>query len=218
MARFVMQVKVTDYTQRKIRAAVSPEGVQSAVKTGAVAVADLLRQHLLQKDANEPNRFVREEGGTRRSHFWKKMAASIQPVIVNPGKKSYTIQIRDRRFNQKVYGGPIRPKKAKALAIPVHRDAYALGPREFSTRTGIRLFILKTQSGQAFLAGAEKGVAPATRTRSRQRNSRKKITFFYMLSFGVNQKPWPDTLPTRQEIQRAFREGLGHHIMQKATK
>lgn len=218
MARFVMRVNVTDYTQRKIRRAVSsPEGIEASVKTGAVAVASLVREHLLAKDASEPNRFVREQGGTRRAHFWRRMANSIQPVLVNPGRKSYTIQIRDRRFNQKVYGGPIRPKKAKALAIPVHKDAYMMGPREFSTRTGVQLFILKTQGGKAFLAGKTTQGNRGRRDRRRGATS-APITLFYMLSFGVNQKPWPDTLPTKEEIQRAFREGLGHHIMRKATE
>ena len=95
------------------RRAVAPD---RGVLIAGRAMAEEYRKHWLIKDVREPNRFVRAGSGTRRTHFWRQIAQSLR--LVSTKGNSVDMRVGDRRFRQKLYGGPIVAKVAKMLTIP----------------------------------------------------------------------------------------------------
>jgi hypothetical protein len=77
-----------------------------------------LRAHFAQRHRENPNKL-----GGARSGFWLQVRGSVQqPVLL--GKTSAVVVVEDPRLAQRVYGGVIKPKRAKVLTIPVHPQAY----------------------------------------------------------------------------------------------
>ena len=65
--------------------------------------------------------------------------------LVSTKGNSVDMRVGDRRFRQKLYGGPILPKVAKMLTIPVHPFAYARTAAEVELLQGADLMIRKTR-------------------------------------------------------------------------
>jgi hypothetical protein len=144
--------------------------------------ANELKKHFLKRQQT-PNKL-----GGSRSNYWRRVGQSVQNPQVR--QLSVVISINDPTFAQKVYGGPIRPKRAGALTIPVDPLAYDRSAKTFQQETGLRLFLLKGRvSGGSFLAA--KAAAGG-------------IHIYYELSKGVNQKPDPEALPDRQAFWDAL--------------
>ena len=151
------------------------------------AVGDKLRSHWLIKDQREPNKFVRKGTGTRRTHFWKRIAQSLR--LVSTKQSTIDLRVEDSRFAQKLYGGIITPKVAKMLTIPIHPFAYARSAAEVELLQGGDLMIRRIRGGSLRL-----GMWRA-----------KRWISFFMLRYSVFQKPWPGTMPERRTLVRAFK-------------
>ena len=135
------------------------------------------------KNQNEPNRL-----GAKRTNFWADVARSIEGPVVEGN--SVSVSITHPHIMQKIYGGQIKAKKAKFLTIPIHKDAYNVRAKVFERESGIDLFFLKTKKA-AFLAGNKNG----------------QFQFYYLLKKSVDQKPWPNSIPTENQISEAAKEG-----------
>lgn len=207
MPPIVIKIKAPRPESTQLVQNASGPALTAALKQGAAEVAHLYRAHWLEKDAKEPNYFVREFFGTRRTHYWRKMSNAVGAVEVDVSGMSFKIPIKSKTLRQKVKGGPITPKKARALTIPVHPDAYARSAAELERALGVKLFILRTVLGDAFLAA-----------KRQLRKGRNSVVRYYLLKRGVNQKPWPGTLPERSEIRKAFRFGVNGILRLKARR
>lgn len=125
-----------------------------------------------------------------RSDFWRAMASSVAgPTIVGAGK--VRVSVTDYRFNQKVFGGRITPKRAGALTIPIAPESRGLTVKVFERETGIKLFLLKKTGGA--LTNLLAGALPAG-----------GVKVFYVLSKGVDQDPDPEALPPRDKFNAAL--------------
>jgi hypothetical protein len=154
--------------------------------------ANELKFHFLQRD-----RTGKQFPG-RRSHFWRQIANSVNSPIVE-GNTAVRISIGDPRFVQKVFGGRITPKRAKALTIPqdpkVDPQAASMARERtvavFQQTTGIQLFLLKKKGGgiSNLLAGFV---------------SAKKLRVFYILVPYVDQEADPEALPPRAKFNAAI--------------
>lgn len=204
MPPFVIRVKAPKAEATQLHKNASGNALTAALRQGAAEVAHLYRAHWIEKDQTEPNYFVREFFGTRRTHFWRKMANAVGSVEVDAAGMTFRIPIKNKYLRQKVKGGPIRPVKSRALTIPVHPDAYARSAAELERALGVKLFILRTVLGDAFLAAKRE-----------LRKGRKSVVRYYILKRGVNQKPWPGTMPERSEIRKAFRFGVNGILRQR---
>lgn len=128
--------------------------------------------------------------GRRGSGFWRDIAGSVSgPTLV--GGKSVRVSVTDYRFNQKVFGGPIRPKTKESLTIPVADEARGVAVSVFEHETGIELFRLKKKGGG--LTRALAGELPGG-----------GIKVFYILSSGVTQEADPEALPPRDKFNAAL--------------
>ena len=168
------------------------------MREGVANLVRYLRGYYDRKDEAEPNRFVREGLGIRRTHFWKSVGSAVgEPVIRGD---SVSVTIKHPHIAQKVKGGPIYPVEARALTIPTHPDAYARTAAEVEATLGINLFIRTTALGDAFLMGRVKG--------------RKGGLFrYFLLKRAVFQRPTPGAVPGRTAIREAFFRGVRKAIM-----
>ena len=131
------------------------------------AGANELKKHFRARNT-KPNKL-----GGKRTNFWSAVAASVQSPTYGPGR--IVIAVTHPAIAQKVHGGTITAKKAKNLALPIHKDAHGNSPRVFSdlhfamTKAGIKLLYRKGPSGG--------------------------IDWLYVLKRSVRQNKDPEALP-----------------------
>lgn len=203
MPSFSVTVSVRDRVTSGLAEMADRRKVLAGIRRGAAIVSLRIAENFRQKNRTEPNRFVREGWGSRRSYFWRRMADSIKPAEIDQGLLKVRIPM-NRIVGFKHKGGTIVPKKAKALTIPVHPDAYARRASRLETALGIKLFVLRTKLGDAFLAG-----------RRELRKGRMSIIRYYILKRSVTIGPWPGTLPARELIRADFRRGIREVLTRK---
>lgn len=184
--RFWVKENITEDMRRFF----NRQRVQAGMAKAGEAFIGWLKAYYEQKDWNEPNRLTLE----RRTHFWHQIGESILPKPKIEDRKIHVV-VTDPRFPQKVYGGPIVPKRAKALTIPVHPDAYARSAAEVARIVG-PLHIIKA-GGEAFLV-ADK--------------SRHTFAPLFILRYKVNQKPWPGALPKQAKMKEVMTAELQRYF------
>lgn len=184
--RFWVKEKITEDMRRFF----NRQRVQAGMAKAGEGFIQWLKAYYEQKDYDEPNRLTME----RRTHFWHQIGQSVLPKPKIEDKKIHVI-ITDPRFPQKLYGGTITPKRAKALTIPVHPDAYARTAAEVARIVG-PLHIIKA-GGEAFLV-ADK--------------SRYTFAPMFVLKQKVTQKPWPGALPKPSMMGKVMTEELKRYF------
>lgn len=142
-----------------------------------------LRKHYLHKHATEPNKL-----GGDRTGFWRSVAQSVQSPV-NLGTHAVSVGIAHPAIRQKVDGGRIVAKRARALTIPISAEAYGRTVSTFEHELGIKLFRLPSKSGNGLLAEAQ---------------ADDRIKIHYVLRKSVDQKPDPDALPTEASLVTAL--------------
>jgi len=148
--------------------------------------ANELKSHFRARN-NTPNKL-----GGRRTNFWRQIADSVNSPVVESSHR-VRISVTDRRFLQKVYGGRIKPDRAKALTIPVAVESYGLTVQQFQQASGIQLFLLRKKGG-AFtnlLAGAIG-------------SSHGEFKVYYELQPYVDQDKDPEALPPEGKFGAAL--------------
>lgn len=180
-------IKITgaDATGRNLQALsarlANPDGLSKVV--GRLGV-NLLKDHFRSRNAT-PNKL-----GGRRTNYWQRVADSVQDPRVGNGE--VRISINEPTFAQKVFGGTITPKAAKALTIPVNPAAHGVTAAVLESEIGTKLFLVKKNGGSAL------GVLAARLGES------KELTVFYVLVASVDQAPDPDALPPFESFASAL--------------
>jgi hypothetical protein len=149
------------------------------------ALSNLLKSHYRTRDQKDANK----KGGAR-SHFWRGVADSVGNAE-RKSAKAVKVAIAHPAILQKLKGGIIRAKRAKALTIPMTAEAYGRSAKQFERDTGKKLFIFAGGKLSAFLA---------------TKNNQGGIDVHYMLTKQVNQAADPKTLPSAADMQRTIRE------------
>jgi hypothetical protein len=141
-----------------------------------------LKKHFREKDRTEGNTLAPD----RRSHLWNKIAQSVQAPVISD--RAATIDVTHPIIPQKVFGGPIIAKRAKALTIPISGEAYGRSTATFEQETGLQLFVLKKKNdpnGRGGLLAAAEG---------------QGIKVHYLLTPRVDQEADPTALPEPTEF------------------
>ncbi len=186
----------SDFLKKKIDS-LAPEKL--AAKVGP-ALQDLTREHLGSLPANKK--------GWPSTNFYDQFVDKVQwfpaenglVVAIFPA----TIHGRQVSLNQRFHGGPITPKTAKFLAIPISPVSYGKVPSDFPG-----LFLLKTKKGAYLVQSGEqdtpKGRSKTKRSRDAGGNFRRrrqaKLNFLFKLKASVNQKPDPAVVPSEDEYR-----------------
>lgn len=135
----------------------------------------------LKKHFRERNKQGNKLGG-KRTHFWSRVAQSVNSPASVPGK--ILIPITHPAIAQKVFGGMISATKAKNLAIPISPKAHGKSPRVFTnlqfamTRAGVKLLGMQDGNGG--------------------------MDWLYVLKKSVSQDKDPQALPKDADVGRAM--------------
>ena len=149
-------------------------------QAGVRGMAELTRAHLRTLDATRPNKL-----GGRRQNFYGKAAQSIAERASARGGE---IRITHQGFALRLYGGVVRPVKAKALAIPAMAAAYGLSPREPEVpKLHARYFRARKAVGGLF-------------------DARGRV--WYWLLPETRHAPDPSLLPDNADLQDAARAAM----------
>ena len=137
-----------------------------------------LRTHFLARDREGNKR------GWPSRHFWNRTVRANTALATVTAEQA-TVAIAAPEFAQKLFGGTIRPKRGKALAIPLTAQAYAAGsPREGGIQGLFR------PRGRRFLAVRDAGGA---------------LRVQYLLVSQVTQAADPRALPPEQQMDDEIR-------------
>lgn len=191
-------------------------GLGQNMKTGAVkiiakAIKNTYQAHFRMKD-EEPNK--RSMKGWPKSGMWAKMA--MKTTVAYAFDNRAGISIADPIINQKVYGGIIKPKTKKTLAIPATGEAYAAGsPREGGAPelTFAWSFDEERNKWRPSLVAKSKYLR-ITKKGERKRTTKKTMDkattgigdVWYWLVKSVNQDPDPTALPEDAIVLSMMRE------------
>lgn len=148
-----------------------------------------LRSHFLAKDSEGNRR------GWVRSHFWNKR---VRQATSFTGATDTTaeVEIASPEFVHKLRGGTIRPKRGRALAIPLTNRAKKAGsPREWDDDA---LFPLKTKRGLFLMI--------ATLGKGRGGIKGQRLIAAYKLLPKVTHRPDPTALPPEGNLEAAVED------------
>ncbi len=107
---------------------------------GAVArrVAEELREHWEKKN-KKPNRL----GSSNRTNFWAKAAGQVAVAEVTDAGATVAVGgAPGEQVQIHIFGGTVVPKEAKALTIPLVREAHGLSAASYEKKTGNELFTI----------------------------------------------------------------------------
>jgi hypothetical protein len=159
----------------QLKARVSSQG---AATLAGHAVAEEWRQHLYEKDRNEPNKL-----GGARTHFYGRAADSI---FFRAKPSEIRVTAVQRGLRQRFQGGKIVPRNARMLTIPVHPRAHGRRAGEFAD-----LELIKSGQGR----GATLMLARIT--------GKSVMEVYYVLKPSVFQKADPTVMPQSERIATA---------------
>ena len=161
---------------------------RAAGKSIGRGVTQLIKGHLTDLDRRRPNRL-----GGPRTHFYLRAAEATNFRVTGKG---VVISINQLGIRQRILGGTIVPRKARALTIPVSPEAYGKRAREFPD-----LVLIKTnQRGSTILARIGQG---------------DRVEPLFVLKKRVVQKADPSVLPTEKEIITTARRTLGRFLQSR---
>jgi hypothetical protein len=160
----------------------NPQGMLRAVAKRAEGE---LKAHFRNRDVVSPNKL-----GGERTHFWAQVEKTVFSEV-DEGSSAVNLGVSHPAFAQKLYGGVIRAKSARALAIPVTAEAYGKTTAEFEAATGLRLFLIKPNS-TALLATRLEGA--------------QGIKVQYVLKAEVYQEADAEALPDRESMKEIIEE------------
>lgn len=193
----------------------APLDRKTLLQAQAKGVEVLLKGHFRARQA---------EGNKKRwplPPFWfgvrNTMASAT--AVGEVTEQSAEVVIADGRMNQKVFGGTIRPKRAKNLVIPLTAAAARMGAMEGSLSDRTDLALIVTGKG-AYLAqesyeargskGRRKGKQPAG-------IQRQRLTFLFKLVKSVQQSKDPRALPLAATFE-ANLKGTADKIMPRLMR
>ncbi|GAB4180108.1 MAG: hypothetical protein Fur0032_20970 [Terrimicrobiaceae bacterium] len=150
-----------------------------------------LRGHFLKKNRQGNRR------GWVRSNFWSKVVRQAT-AFTGATDNSAEIGIASPEFVHKLRGGTIRPRRGRALAIPLTSRAKAAGsPREWDDSS--RLVPIKTRKGLFLMVSQYKG-------KERGGIKGQRLIAAYKLVPKVTHKPDPTALPPDGALEGAVED------------
>lgn len=172
-------------TEGALQLATLRQNLQPAARRGLMATVGreaerVYRTHFRQREASSPNR-----RGWPRQHFWNRIRTSTAYDESATTDKTAKVVVSDPALLPHVYGGPIRPKEKKLLAIPARKEAYGIRP---SSGLIPDLFFVETKKGAKMLASEVNG----------------KLVVYYWLKESVTIPKDPDAVPADAAVEAAL--------------
>lgn len=189
----VIDIETTDAVSADLGRLNAALAAQADILDVAGAAGErVVQDHFQKKDNDNPNK-----RGFSRKHFWGGLAAVTGPSEVRGSEAIVTIH--DPAFNIHYYGGDIKPKRGKTLAIPATDRAYQAG----SPSEGVigDLFVYHYQNSQGELRAA---LASGTKDNAEVQ---------YWLVPGVTVPKDDNALPEDDAVHAAVNEALDDYFV-----
>jgi hypothetical protein len=164
------------------------KGLNSTVGVG---VAVLFRKHFITMNQERPNK-----RGFPRRNFWSK----FKNVAHSADNDGATIAIPDNQgaLRHHYYGGEVKPKRGKFLAIPLSGKAYKSKAR------------MRDSFPNAFVFVSKKGNLLLAETNGK--GKRKKMTLLALLLSSVMHKGDVTVLPQTTDVEKEIGLRAGNYI------
>ena len=209
----------------------SDKELTDVLNVGARGVTSYLKKFYKEKDANEPNKLA----PGRRTHFWNRRIGGNVQAPKSEGTGKVVVADNAGILEHKIKGGTIKAKRSKYLTIPIAPEAYDRKASRFpdlfviKSKKGNLLLVKPDKSSgsvprQKFNAKKEaKRKLPKTERPKRENKElglkvperetptmqeESGFTPYYLLRKSVTQKPWPNSIPTEQQITDVFNDGV----------
>ena len=166
------------------------KNMNSVVKGGGLAATRLIRNWI--RDLGETRHGSADKLGARSTNHFK--ASDVAAPVIRDD--SATIAVTTPGINRAFHDLYIKPVEAKALAIPLHADAYGIQPRELTDR-GEQLFTILRR-------GEKKG---GSRSNILYKQDDDGIVAMYALVGSVTQPQDRSLLPSDEDLLGSFSEG-----------
>jgi hypothetical protein len=147
-----------------------------------------LRDHFRDRNS-EPNKM-----GWPAQNFWNRIRNATALTAFD--NDTATVTVADPAFNQKLHGGTIVPKEAKALAIPMDPEAYGKSPREFNN-----LHLVVTPERAMLVTNLASNLTKQRGGGFKSRSSQISRVMFLLVK-SVEQSADPRALPDEARLQR----------------
>ena len=210
----------------------SDKELTDVLTVGARGVTNYLKKFYKEKSETESNKL----NPGRRTHFWnKRIGGNVQAPKSEGGGKVVVAIDNAGILEHKIKGGTIKAKRSKYLTIPIAPEAYDRKASRFpdlfviKSKKGNLLLVKPDKSSgsvprQKFNAKKEaKRKLPKTERPKRENKElglkvperetptmqeESGFTPYYLLRKSVTQKPWPNSIPTEQQITDVFNDGV----------
>lgn len=156
-----------------------------------------LRAHFLDRN-QEPNK-----KGWPSQNFWERIRSAT--ALSQVDASGATVSISDPAINLKVYGGTVKPKEGKYLALPAIAEAYGRSARTFSNlepmirwRDGQRRAVALVERRASLLRSRKDGSA------TEKKGSEIGGRVFYWLVESVRARRDPKALPETAKFAAAL--------------
>jgi len=208
----------------------SEKELDDVLKVGARGVSNYLRKFYREKNDKEPNKL-----SSRRTNFWNREIGGSVNNPVSEGFGKVAVVIASPILPHKVKGGTITAKRVKYLTIPIHSESYARPAKQFPDLFVIKskkgnLLLVKPDKSSGSVPRAKFNAKKEAKKKlprtERPRRENKPLglkvperetptmqeesgfTPYYLLKKSVTQKPWPNSIPTEQQITDVFNDGV----------
>lgn len=191
---FQVEYKPTPVLDRLLRS-MSEEARAKLAEAGAAEAAKTTQKYL------------RTLAGSRHATAGKLGAAPTQVIgraAAGTTSRGDCVVVPHPLFRRAFGDVTIAPRTARALAIPMHRDAYGRGPR---TMSGLFVWSRKRKT----LGPADKGTAFLARARGKGKNAHLEL--IYLLYRGrILQRQDRTLLPSDEETAAAAMKGISTRL------
>lgn len=161
-------------------------------------LAKALREHFRKRDS-QPNR-----KGWPKRHFWNKEGRD-NTALTQYNATSATVTIASAAIAHKVKGGTVRPKRARALAIPAIAAAYkAIQPSAMDANT---LAYIPLNRGNL--------VAMLT---ERRKNRRARPRVWFWIVKQATHRADPKALPPPADLERQVQASAQQYLDRIAAR
>lgn len=171
------------------------DALKLRVKHGAALNAHVARRMLPRFQRHFRSNAARERNSFgARSTFWNRMLSGLRAQANDQA----AMIVMPREVAQRFFGGTIRAKKSRFLAIPARREAYGKSPRQFDD-----LQFIVTDNGPMLVQRAAsliKAVRRKGEVKIKQVGEQGGGVFFW-LRRSVRQRPDRSLLPSDAEIK-----------------
>ncbi len=161
-------------------------------------LARALREHFHKRDS-QPN-----SKGWPKRHFWNREGRN-NTALTHYDAASATVTIASAAIAHKLKGGTVRPKRARALAIPAIAAAYkAIQPSAMDANT---LAYIPLNRGNL--------VAMLT---ERRKNRRARPRVWFWIVKQATHRADPKTLPPQADVERQIQASAQQYLDRIAAR